>query len=886
MAAGSGTTRIRHTPGNKIRPPTGLARLVDRPRLIDALTAGLTAPGQTFMLVSAPAGYGKTALVSQWAARATADRVTTAWCTLDADDRDPCVFWESALAAATRAAEGTAEESALRELESSMEPRLHSDFLAGFTRSLERLGDRVALVFDDTHVLEGSPSEDEFVRLLRLVPPNVYVVVVTRSTLLDQRTRLTNRLRELTADSLSFTRAETDELFDDARLDGDRMESLFASTEGWPAALSLARLSVERTEPTPLDERLGPLDPRVLYDYLQQEVYGDLCPTDQATVLAAAVCPLITADLADAVCGTHDSAASLRRLARSNPMLHRVSTDRVGRTWYRTLPLFAAFLREKAAELPDDSLQAMVERAVEWHSEHGDPLIAVGLALDAEDSDLVDRVIRRTGYRLVGDGYATDLLALVASSSGSSVGGPFSNLVLAWASSVTGDLGRADDAVARARPAGLSVDDLFEWDWLLYLVQVHIALARGERIDGLSSGWADDTLLGLPDPLRIAVHLARGLAETRVGVFARAREELDASRAIAENLGDHRAQAMSAVGLAVTALASSDLRGSLRHAETAIAAARRSPSQNTTEALAIAHILAGWSDYQLLDVTAANEHATDAARLTAGQPTDQFSLEARHTLIGVTFDSLPDKRRAAQEYATNWPPHYVLNAPTSVVVSSLQLGIRMSLTLGEHRWSERLLDRARHLIGEGHDWNVAYAQLLYATGRTAAARGILTPLVHDGHTPRTAVSDVIGWSLEAVLEHESGNPYRAHSAMCRALERADDTGFLAEIERPGAATVRAILAAGLHRFGSDDEAAFAIVARGRGASTQFPSGHLTTRERELLAELRTLRTIGEISADMLLSINTVKTHMRGIYRKLGVNSRRSAVAEAERLGLM
>ena len=92
---------------------------------------------------------------------------------------------------------------------------------------------------------------------------------------------------------------------------------------------------------------------------------------------------------------------------------------------------------------------------------------------------------------------------------------------------------------------------------------------------------------------------------------------------------------------------------------------------------------------------------------------------------------------------------------------------------------------------------------------------------------------------------------------------------------------------GLHRFGPHDEVAAQILARGRESLPQpQPAGSLTPKERELLSELKTLRTVGEISDDMLLSINTVKTHMRGIYRKLGVTSRRSAIAEAERLGLV
>ena len=887
MVTASSARIIYDTPAIKIRVPVPTGPLVERPRLCDALFTGLDSPDATFMVVSAPAGYGKTSLLAQWAAIAKADGVVVAWFDVDNDDRDPLVFWRSVVASLVVACQGNdAAAQTLGGLEASMQPRKHSEFLAGLSRALDLLGPRVAMVFDDSHLLTDGASEAEFVRLLKLVPPSVYIVFATRSSLLEQRARLTNRLRELTADSLSFTRAETLALFEDDGIDDESIDSLYAESEGWPAALSLARAAQARSTKV-VDARHGMLDPDVLHQYLQREVYNDLTPLDKSTMLTAGVCPLITASLANDIGVALDSAHALRRLARNNPMLRRAFTDSEGRIWYRVQPLFRAFLREKLTELSPDALPQMTERAARWHMLGGDALVALQLALDADDSELVDTVLRHTGCALMSEGSAVEALALTGSAPGRTVAGPFASLVLAWAAADSGEVERADDTVARVRPTGLGVDDLFEWDWLLYLVQLRIAIMRGERIDGLSSGWADSTMLTLPDNLREAVHLARGIAEARIGVTMRAVEELEASRAIAENLGDLSGQVMSAVGLAAIELAETNVRGCLRHATTALDVAARSQGRTSKTTLAYAHTLAGLSHHQLLDESEARRHVQLAAEYAAQQPLDEVALETKHALQSVTFDTLPDKRRAAQEFATSWPPSYLVGAPRSTVVSSLHFGIRMSLTLGEHRWSERLLDRARHLIGEGHDWHVAYALLLHATGRQSSARGILTPLLHESRRPRTPLSEIVEWSLESVFEHESGNAFRAHAAMYRSLERADNTGALAEVVRPGGTAVRAVLAHGAHRFGPHDDVAAKILAQGRQSLMQAqPAGSLTPKERELLSELKTLRTVGEISGDMLLSINTVKTHMRGIYRKLGVTSRRSAIAEAERLGLI
>ncbi|GAB3606122.1 hypothetical protein GCM10027413_15310 [Conyzicola nivalis] len=887
MVTASGARLIHDTPAAKVSVPVPVGPLVERPRLYDALSTGLDSPDATFMMISAPAGYGKSSLLAQWCAMARDEGVVVGWCELDNDDRDPLVFWGSLLAALVVAAAGNdAAERALGSLEVSMAPRKHSEFLAGLTRALDLLGPRTAVVFDDTHLLADGASEAEFIRFLKLVPASVYVVFATRSSLLEQRARLTNRVRELTADSLSFTHAEACALFEDDDIDGGGVDSLYAAAEGWPAALSLAHAGVARSTGT-LDARLGLLDPDVLHQYLQREVFDDLGPLDRSTMLTAGICPLVTASLANAVGTSLDSAHALRRLAGNNPMLRRVSTDELGRVWYRVQPLFRLFLREKIVELSPTALREMTGRAAEWHVVNGDPLVALQLALDIDDGELVETVLRRSGYALVSEGHAAEVLALAGSATGRTTAGPFSSLMIAWAAADCGETDRAADAVARVRPTGLDVDDLFEWDWLLYLVQLRIALLRGERIDGLSSGWADSTMLALPDELCAAVHLGRGLAETRVGATERAVEELEASRAIAENIGDLSVQTMSAVGLAATKLGASDLRACLRHALCALEIAGRSSGRASDTALAHAHMLAGWAHHELLDEASALEHLRAAADFAGRQHLSEVTTETRHALQAVTFDSLPDKRRAAQDFTTGWPQPYLVGAPASVVVSSLHFGIRMALTIGEHRWSERLLDRARHLIGEGHDWNVAYALLLYSTGRQSSARSILTPLLHESRGARTPLSEIVEWSLEAVFEHESGNAFRAHAAMCRSLERADDTGALAEVVRPGGDSVRAVLAHGLHRFGRHDGIATQLLARGRAEfEPDQPLGALTPKERELLSELKTLRTVGEISDDMLLSINTVKTHMRGIYRKLGVSSRRSAIAEAERLGLV
>jgi LuxR family maltose regulon positive regulatory protein len=868
-----------------LQPPEYAGRAVLRPRLTDALDAGFADESRSFVMVSAPAGYGKTYLLAQWVDTMVARGTPAAWCSLDLDDRDPEVFLTTITAALVRAANGVDDRFSadLASLEPAMAPRAHSAFIGELTAAIEGFGRKLALVVDDAQVLEGTESAEEFIRIVRLLPVNLRIVLATRSPWSTHATRVDGRLLELTADSLSFTRAETTELFADERETDAAVEGIYSLAEGWPAALSLARLSVERREQSESVATL--LDPTLFHDYLQHQVYNDFTARERSVILTAAVTPLITGDLVGVATGVVGSGEVLRELAVRNRMLSRVSTDQHGRTWYRVQPLFAEFLRETLRESEPDRLPWMAEQAAQWHSANGNPLLALRLASEAGVPGLVERILREGGYALVNEGHAADLLEFAPASSVHTSAGPFTRLMIAFAAVSAGKSDRAAEFIMTPTLTGLSADELMEWDWLYYLVQLRLALARGDTITSLSPGWPEETIAYIPDQLRAAVRLSRGLVEARAGNTGEAGTELRLALAIAENVDDLSSRLMSMVGLAAVALAEFDVRSTLQHSGAALALASRSTTQEFAGPRAVAHVLASWSSFELLDTAAARQHAQAAVSLAERQPDPELRAQAEQLYNTVLFDTLPYRRRIAQDFATNWPPAFLKNASNAAVIASLHFGLAMSSSLGERRWSERLLDGARQLIGEAHDWQVAYCLYLFTSGRDAAARSTLTPLLADDRSERLALSDIVAWSLDAVLEADAHNAFRAHSAIYRALERADETGGLFEVARPGARPVAMILSAGLDRFGPHEDTARRLLSLGVGES-MLSSGPLTDRERQILFELKSLRTVDEIAHDLLLSVNTVKTHMRGIYRKLDARSRRQAIATAERLGLI
>jgi len=856
---------------------------VVRQRLTDALKSGSEAPG-TFMMLSAPAGYGKTVLLAQWAEQNTAAGTLTAWATLTRDDRDPLVLWTTIIDSLMTAADdvNTTLAAALANLVPGMAPREHSEMLAAFTAALDEHGARIALIVDDTHALERSEAEREFVRLLQMLPDNVTVAFATRTPLHAHRTRVSGRLVELTADALSFTTAETSDFFAD-RVPIEGITALHKASDGWPAALSLALLSIERLD-DPAVPAVDLLKPEILHDYLHEEVYRDLSDRERAVLLATAISPATTAELVTASIEEADSGTILRELAERNRLVHRSSTDGRGRVWYAVQPLFGAFLRERLAERDPGKLSELVRRAAMWQADNSDPVAALELALSFADPELADRILRQRGYDMVGDARAQALLGRV-SSSDPALAHPFGRLMLAYAAVAQGNTARARVMLAPLRLVDLGADDLIEWDWLHYLVLLFVHIADKESTAGLSPGWPESTLEDVPSGLRLAVQMARGFARTREGEGEGARNDLVLALSIAEARDDLRHRVMSTVGLATIAAADFNVHETRALCERALALATALPGCDLAPTRAVANALAGWSSLELLDSAAARGFAEAAVVSAASQSDPDVQLLAGHVLDAATFDSTPQKRHVAQDFVSGWPPPYLEIASTTGMIVSLHFGIRMAATLKEHRWSERLLERARQRLGENYDWQVAFCRFLLHAGRDGEIPSALAPLLADDRSDRCGLSDVVAWSLEAVVQGDANNAFRAHAALCRALQRADETGGYLDVTSVGARRVVPLLYAGIDRFGPQEHVARALRAGWVGDGV-LNSGPLTERESQVLEELRTLRTVEEIAHDILLSPNTVKTHMRSIYRKLDVTSRRRAVARAEEMGLL
>src|SRR4051794_40054332 len=376
----------------KLFLPPARAGAVPRPRLSDRLAGD----GGRLTLLSAPAGFGKTALLRSWLADPDASRAI-AWVSLDEGDQDATTFWAYVVAALDRAVPGVGA-GALTLLEAGHQPT--EQLLGGLLNELSVLPGEVTLVLDDYHLADGPGVQPGMSFLLSHLPTQLRLVISTRAdpALALPRLRARGELTEVRAADLRFT---VDEAADFMRgvtglqLARDDVLALEERTEGWVAALQLAALSLQGRDDVSSFIAGFAGDDRYVVDYLVEEVLDRQPEPVRRFLLETSILERLTGPLCDAVTGGAGGSAMLERLERANLFLVALDDQR---RWYRYHHLFADLLRSR---LPDDhdrdDVAELHRRASSWHDRTARPVPAVRHALAAGDleraADLVELAI-------------------------------------------------------------------------------------------------------------------------------------------------------------------------------------------------------------------------------------------------------------------------------------------------------------------------------------------------------------------------------------------------------------------------------------------------------------------------------------------------------------
>jgi LuxR family maltose regulon positive regulatory protein len=870
----------------KLHVPASRPRIVQRLRLHALLDRGL---GSRLTLISAPAGFGKTTLLAEWFAQAPVEGRAVAWLSLDEADAEPALFWTHVVAA-LRAAFGRTGD-AFPEVPGATTP--DDAFIAILLNQLTEVERNVVLVLDDLHAVQHADIHNKLALLIERLPPNVRVIVSTRAdpALPLARLRARGDLVEIRAADLRMTQAETSAYLNDVMglaLSPADLGTLEQRTEGWVAALQLAVLSLQgRSDTSAFIEGFAGSG-RYVVDYLVEEVLQRLPDDIRDFLFATCVLRRLNASLCDAVTEeTGTARAILDRLERQNLFLVPLDEQR---QWYRYHHLFADVLNSRLSTEEQARLPALHRRASDWFERNGERIEAIHHALAAQDfewaAELLERVIpdmRRNRQEA---------------------------LFRAWMKPIP-------DAIVRERPK-------------LGLGYVGVLVSLGV-FDGIEDRLHDaEARLDGEDPtgsLRASIELYRsalGQVHGDLGAAAdHARRVLDLAP-----MDDHLVRAGAAGFLGIVAWSHGDLdsavgywttcRDGLRHAGhvadvqgTTIALADILAAQGRlTEATricegAIALVGAGGSAVRGVadvhaslsglylergDAAAAQEHLTKCLELgdLFGLPQHPYRSRVAQARVDAVRGNLPDAleelRDAEQRYVSDFFP-YVRPIPAMIA----RVEIRLGQLDAAARWAANAGVTVDDELSYAREYeHVTLARLLIARSDPERASPLLRRLRESAEAGGRRASIIEIGVLEALANKLADKSVPALDALCQTLELAAPEGQARPFLDEGEALTELLKLA--VKRGTAPEFGRRLLAD--GSSPKAPAADhpdliepLSDRESDVLRLLRSDLSGPDIARELVVSLNTVRTHTKNIFEKLGVNSRRAAVRRAEDLKL-
>jgi LuxR family maltose regulon positive regulatory protein len=366
----------------KLRPPPIRSEWLVRTRLLDELEHGAQRP---VTLIAAPAGYGKTTVVAQWLASPSRP-ATVAWVSLDASDNDPVRLWTHIARALDRAGCTIARDVAGFVAAGGYD--LVMAVLPRIVDAIAALSKNVTIVVDDFHIVRSAECSEQIDFFIKHLPDQAHLILMTRvdPALRLGRMRAAGQLSEIRADKLAFNEREASSLLmsDGVQLPGHEVSELMRRTEGWPAGLYLATLSLAgRPDPREFVRHFSGND-RFIGDYLTEEVLNQQPDDVRKFILDMSIVDRFSAPLGDYVNGHRQSARILRALQHTNLFL--IPLDAEGR-WFRFHHLFGAVARSTLETEQPDRIAVLHGRAADWLSENGYIDAAIEHALAANRPD-------------------------------------------------------------------------------------------------------------------------------------------------------------------------------------------------------------------------------------------------------------------------------------------------------------------------------------------------------------------------------------------------------------------------------------------------------------------------------------------------------------------
>ncbi len=910
--------------------------IVLRPRLIERLNDGL-ARGCKLTLISAPAGFGKTTLVSEWIANC---RCPVAWLSLDEGDNDLTRFLIYFIAALQTIAP-TIGEGVLDPLQSPQPPSTES-ILSTLINEISIVPDFFIFVLDDYHSIDSKPIDKALTFLIEHLPKQMRLVITTREDpdIPLARLRARGQLKEFRASDLRFSLEEAAEFLNQVmglNLSVEDVAVLEARTEGWIAGLQLAALSMQGLSDTASFIKSFTGSNHFVLDYLMEEVLQQQCESVQAFLLRTSILERLCGSLCEAVllAPIGSGQETLEYLEHANLFIVPLDNER---RWYRYHPLFVDLLRqrllrsialstgeEKSGMDEDMDVHVLNRRASEWYEHNGSAADAIHHALAAKDFERAATLIElavpemrrnRQGATVTELGWLKalpDELIRVR---------PVLSVAYAYALFGGGELEAVDarlrdaewwlDTTAdmRERPespaAGMVVVDEEEFRRLpgmIALLRAAQALARGDMPETVKN--ARRVLDLAPED----AHLMLGGAASQLGLAAWTSGDLDTARRMtADGMANVRLAGYisPAIGGAIVLADIQITQGCLHEAMTTYERALQWATEPGAPVLrGAADMYVGMSalHYEHNDLKTATQHLLTSQTLgeLAGLPQNPYRWcaamarirEAEGDLDGAL--DLLDQAERLYDGALSPNVRPIATRKTRVWVAQGRLGEALGWAREQGLSVEDDLSYLREFE------HITLARVLLARylsdradGSISEVMGLLERLLKAAEEGGRTGSVIEILVLQAIAYHAQGNHTAALLSLENALALAEPQGYVRIFLDDGPSIMELLSEAVSRGFMSDYTgrllAAFEserlISADKPGLTFSQPLIEpLSQRELEVLKLLRSDLSGPEIAQKMSVSINTFRTHTKNIFIKLGVNDRRAAIRRAEGLEL-
>ena len=874
----------------KFHIPPARADIVPRPRLRALLESGSRQP---LTLVSAPPGFGKSTLVTDWIH--SRDVSQPAWLSLDESDNQPSQFWRYFVTALGGRKEEVGE-IALAMLSAPVRPEFES-ILTTLINELAAMGESLVMVIDDYHLIQSAEIHDNLNFLLDHQPANFHLMLLTRedSPLALARRRARRQMIEIRASDLRFDEAEAAAFLNAAMgltLTPEQIASLESRTEGWIVGLQMAALSMQGQDPQAfLDSFTG--DNRYIADYLIEEVLNHRPQAVHDFLLRTSILEKLSAPLCEAVAGK--SSVELADLERANLFLIPLDNTRA---WFRYHHLFADLLRQRLRSASStDEIAHLYRAASEWCEANDDIHAAIRYARHIPDetraAELLQRNVHSFFYRSELPQFADFARALPDSLL---EGYPILCMAVAWAMistrqpsepwlarveghfGVSAEAALIDDSLEDARRAAL-LEVLIVRQQLQFDNPATRARERLLAIQARLSRLPDEQLclLNTAATLQPVLIYNLGFDAELTGDMQRAADYFEEVITLSRRYNNQHLLQVATSHLANVQLARGQLHAARRTLYLALTESTQSPT------IALAHAGLGYIHYEWGELDKADFHFQ--AGLPMARAWNQW--DALFTII-TNLARIAKRRgdsRTALSLLDDFRPQ---NESILIATQALRLSWTgnsdSSLTwLGSHNLSALSMPTS---FNESLLLNAT--RMLIAINRLDNALTLSQSVLTSAEDGRRDHSVIQANILLAKIFAAQGKIQDALTRLNEALQLAEQEKYLSVFVDEGD-SVRALLM----KLKGNASAARVLAGFALGVelvvkieSTMSESEALSDREQEVLRLIAEGCSNQDIASRLVISITTVKTHVGNIFNKLSVTSRTQAIARAESLGLL